>query len=145
MKIAKEEAILGLNKGEIPVGAVIVKDGVIIGRAHNLKETLNDSTAHAEILAIKEASKNIGSWRLNGAEMYVTLEPCPMCASAISQSRISKIYVGTFNKDMGACGSVVNLLDSRRLNSYVDVKWVYDEECSAILTKFFKSRRKVTD
>lgn len=145
MKIAKEEAILGLNKGEIPVGAVIVKDGVIIGRAHNLKETLNDSTAHAEILAIKEASKNIGSWRLNGAEMYVTLEPCPMCASAISQSRISKVYVGTFNKDMGACGSVVNLLDSRRLNSYVDVKWVYDEECSVILTKFFKSRRKVTD
>lgn len=145
MKIAKEEAILGLNKGETPVGAVIVKDGVIIGRAHNLKETLNDSTAHAEILAIKEASKNIGSWRLNGAEMYVTLEPCPMCASAISQSRISKVYVGTFNKDMGACGSVVNLLDSRRLNSYVDVKWVYDEECSVILTKFFKSRRKVTD
>lgn len=145
MKIAKEEAILGLNKGEIPVGAVIVKDGVIIGRAHNLKETLNDSTAHAEILAIKEASKNIGSWRLNGAEMYVTLEPCPMCASAISQSRISKIYVGTFNKDMGACGSVINLLDNRRLNSYVDVKWVYDEECSVILTKFFKSRRKVTD
>lgn len=145
MKIAKEEAILGLNKGEIPVGAVIVKDGVIIGKAHNLKETLNDSTAHAEILAIKEASKNIGSWRLNGAEMYVTLEPCPMCASAISQSRISKIYVGTFNKDMGACGSVINLLDNRRLNSYVEVKWVYDEECSVILTKFFKSRRKVTD
>lgn len=142
MKLAKEEAILAMGKGEIPVGAVIVKDGVIIGRAHNLKETLNDSTAHAEIIAIKEASKNIGSWRLNGAEMYVTLEPCPMCASAISQSRISKIYIGTFNKDMGACGSIMNLLDSRGLNSFVDVKWVYDEECSRLLTKFFDSRRK---
>lgn len=142
MKLAKEEAILAMGKGEIPVGAVIVKDGVIIGRAHNLKETLNDSTAHAEIIAIKEASKNIGSWRLNGAEMYVTLEPCPMCASAISQSRISKIYIGTFNKDMGACGSVINLLDNRGLNSFVDVKWVYDEECSILLTKFFDSRRK---
>ena len=115
MEFAKEEAILAMNKGEIPVGAVIVKNGVIIGKAHNLKETLNDSTAHAEILAIKEASKYIGNWRLNGAEMYVTLEPCPMCASAISQSRISKVYIGTFNKDMGACGSVINLLDNRRI------------------------------
>src|SRR5690348_5855666 len=111
MKFAKEEAILAMNKGEIPVGAVIVKDGIIIGMGHNLKETLNDSTAHAEILAIKKASKYAKSWRLNRAELYVTLEPCPMCASAIVQSRISKIYIGTFNKDMGACGSVINLLD----------------------------------
>jgi len=142
MRIAKEEAILAMNKGEIPVGAVIVKDGVVIGRAHNLKETLKDSTAHAEILAITEASKYIGNWRLNGTEMYVTLEPCPMCASAISQSRISKVYIGTFNKDMGACGSVINLLDNRSLNSFVDVKWVYDVECSELLTKFFENRRK---
>ena len=142
MKLAKEEAALGMIKGEIPVGAVIVKDGVVIGRAHNLKETLKDSTAHAEILAIREASKKVGSWRLNGTEMYVTLEPCPMCASAISQSRISKLYIGTFNKDMGACGSVINLLDNRGLNSFVQVKWVYDEECSIMLTKFFKSRRE---
>jgi len=142
MKLAKEQAILAINKGEIPVGAVIVKDGVIIGKAHNLKETLNDSTAHAEILAISEASKYIGNWRLNGTEMYVTLEPCPMCASAISQSRISKVYIGTFNKDMGACGSVINLLDNRGLNSFTDIKWVYDDECSEILTKFFDNARK---
>ena len=142
MEVAKEEAVLAMNKGEIPVGAVIVKDGVIIGKAHNLKETLKDSTAHAEILAIKEASKYIGNWRLNGAEMYVTLEPCAMCASAISQSRISKVYIGTFNKDMGACGSVINLLDNRGLNSFVDIKWVYDEECSELLTRFFDNRRK---
>lgn len=141
MKFAKEEAILAMNKGEIPVGAVIVKDGVIIGRGHNLKETLNDSTSHAEILAIKEASKYTGSWRLNGAELYVTLEPCPMCAGAIIQSRISKVYIGTFNKDMGACGSVINLLESRELNSFVSVKWLYDKECSDILTEFFINRR----
>ncbi len=142
MKFAKEEAILAMNKGEIPVGAVIVKDGVIIGKAHNLKETLNDITAHAEILAIKEASRYIGSWRLNGTEMYVTLEPCPMCASAISQSRISKVYIGTFNKDMGACGSVIDISNSRRLNSFVDIKWTYDEDCSALLTRFFDKTRK---
>ena len=142
MKFAKQEAILAMNKGEIPVGAVIVKDGVIIGKAHNLKETLNDSTAHAEILAISEASKYIGNWRLNGAEMYVTLEPCPMCASAISQSRISKVYIGTFNKDMGACGSIINLLDNRGLNSFVAVKWIYDKECSELLTRFFDNARK---
>lgn len=140
--IAKSEALLAMEKGEIPVGAVIIKDGVIIGKAHNLKESLKDGTAHAEILAIKEATKYINDWRLNGCEMYVTLEPCPMCASAIVQSRISKIYIGTFNKDMGACGSVIDLLDNRRLNSFVDVKWLYDEECANLLIKFFDDRRK---
>ena len=142
MKIAIDEAIKGKEKGEIPVGAVIVKDGEIIGKAHNLKETLNMPTAHAEILAIEKACKKIGNWRLNGCEMYVTLEPCPMCASAISQSRISKIYIGTFNKDMGACGSILNLLDYNMLNSFVDVNWCYDEKCSEILTEFFSQRRK---
>ena len=138
---AKIEAVNAYNMGEIPVGAVVVKDGFIIGRGHNLKETLKDVTAHAEILAIKQASEYIGDWRLDGAEMYVTLEPCPMCASAIVQSRISKVYIVTFNKDMGACGSVVSLLDSRRLNCFVEVKWLYDEECSKILMKFFEENR----
>ena len=142
LEIAKEEALLAMEKGEIPVGAVIVKDGIIIGKAHNLKETLKDGTAHAEILAIKKAAKYIDDWRLNGCEMYVTLEPCPMCASAIVQSRISKIYIGTFNKDMGACGSVIDLLDNRRLKSFVDVKWLYDEECADLLINFFNNKRK---
>ncbi|MVX64910.1 nucleoside deaminase [Clostridium chromiireducens] len=141
LEMAKSEARVAMRKGEIPVGVVIVKDGVIIGKAHNLKESLNDSTAHAEILAIKEASKNIGDWRLSGSEMYVTLEPCPMCASAIVQSRISKVYIGTFNKDMGACGSIINLLESRELNSFVSVKWMYDKGCSDMLTEFFANRR----
>ncbi|AGX45361.1 nucleoside deaminase [Clostridium saccharobutylicum] len=142
MEIAKKQAILAMEKGEIPVGAVIVKDGVVIAKAHNLKETLNDTTAHAEILAIRKASKFLGDWRLNGTEMYVTLEPCPMCASAIVQSRISKLYIGTFNKDMGACGSTINILDNRRLNSFVNVKWTYDDECSDLLVEFFDKRRK---
>lgn len=141
MEIAKEEAYAAMKEGEIPVGAVIVKDGEIIGRAHNLKEKTHDSTAHAEILAIREASEIVGDWRLDGCEMYVTLEPCPMCASAIGQSRIDRVYIGTFNKDMGACGSVINLLDSRRLNSFVDVKWMYDDGCSEILEEFFRVNR----
>lgn len=141
IQIAKEEAYTAMKEGEIPVGAVIVKDGEVIARSHNLKEQLHDPTAHAEILAIKEACKVIGDWRLDGCDMYVTLEPCPMCASAIGQSRIDRVYVGTFNKDMGACGSIINLLDSRRLNSFVDVQWLYDDECSEILEDFFKINR----
>jgi tRNA(adenine34) deaminase len=140
-KVAREEANLAMTKGEVPVGVVIVKDGEIIGKAHNLKETLKDSTAHAEILAIKEASKYIGDWRLSGAEMYVTLEPCPMCASAIVQSRISKLYIGTFNKDMGACGTIINIVENKWLNSFVNVNWLYDKECSEMMVKFFCNRR----
>lgn len=142
MKMALEEATKAKGKGEIPVGAVIVKNGEVLAKAHNLKETLKLPTAHAEILAIEEACKKINNWRLTGCEMYVTLEPCAMCASAISQSRISKVYIGTFNKDMGACGSVLNLLDYNMLNSFVEVKWCYDEGCSEVLTEFFSKRRK---
>lgn len=142
MNYAIEEGIKGLESGEIPVGAIIVKDGIIIGRAHNRKETLKDPTAHAEILAIREACDSIGDWRLNGCEMYVTLEPCPMCTAAILQSRISKLYIGTFNKDMGACGSVINLIDNRSLNSFVNTIWTYDKRCSRLITEFFNNRRK---
>lgn len=140
--IAKEEAIAAMNEGEIPVGAVIVKNGEVIGRGHNLKENLNDITAHAEIIAIKEAASKIGDWRLNDCEMYVTLEPCPMCSSAIAQSRISQLNIGTFNKDMGACGTVFNLFDCKALNYSVKVNWLYDEECLNLLKKFFDNRRK---
>lgn len=141
MKEAKYEAKLAKDKGEIPVGAIVVRDGVIIGRGHNLKETLKDCTCHAEIIAIKEASKNIGDWRLCDCEMYVTLEPCSMCASAIVQSRISKLYIGTFNKDMGACGSTINILDNRRTDTFINTIWLYDYECSDLLTDFFSNRR----
>lgn len=142
MEEAKEEARLALNMGEIPVGAVIVKDGEIIAKGHNLKENLNDITAHAEIVAIKEASKKLGDWRLNGCEMYVTLEPCPMCTGAIAQSRISKVHIGAFNKDMGACGTVINLLECSNLNYHVELQWLYDNECLNLLKEFFDKRRK---
>ncbi|KIL08231.1 adenosine deaminase [Clostridium botulinum] len=143
LDIAKEEAKKAMSKGEVPIGAVIVKDNIVISKAHNLKETLKDATAHAEILAIREASKFLDDWRLNGTEMYVTLEPCTMCTSAIIQSRISKLHIGTFNKDMGACGSIINLIDDRMLESFLNVNWLYDEECSNLLMKFFSLKRKL--
>ena len=140
--MALEEAKKALSKGEVPVGAVIVKNGEIIAKAHNLKETLKKATAHAEILAIEEASEVVGDWRLNGCEMYVTLEPCAMCAAAIAHSRISTIFIGTFNRDMGACGSIFNLLDYDIFNTRINVNWNYDDDCSKILTEFFNSRRQ---
>ena len=138
---AIKEGLKAYEHGEIPVGAVIVKDGVIIGRGHNLKETEKNPTRHAEMIAIENACKTIGDWRLVGCEMYVTLEPCPMCTGAILQSRISKLIIGTFNKDMGACGSVVNLIDDKHLNSFVEVLWTYDDRCGKLLMDFFKKRR----
>ena len=141
LSLALEEAEKAREKGEVPVGAVIVKDGEIIARAHNLKETLKDPTAHAEILAIREACNKLNNWRLNGCEMYVTLEPCPMCAGAIIQSRLSKIYIGTFDDTPCAAGSVVNIIQIHNVNYFLEVVWENDEKCSKILTKFFKDRR----
>lgn len=141
MKEALKEAENARLMGEVPVGAVITKDDRIISRAYNLKETLKDSSAHAEILAIKKASEVLNNWRLTGCSMYVTLEPCPMCASAIAQARISRLYIGTFDPTAGGCGSVVNVINNQYLNYKVQVEWKYDEDCSKILQKFFKSRR----
>ena len=115
-----------------------MKNNKIIARAHNLKETKQNCLAHAEILAIKKASSVMNNWRLIDCEMYVTLEPCPMCAAAIAAARIRKVYIGTFDATAGACGSVINILQNSRLNYNVDVKWLYSEECSNIITDFFK-------
>ncbi len=134
---AKKSSILK----EVPVGAIIVKDNVIIAKAHNLRETLQSPLAHAEIIAIKQASQHMNNWRLKGCSMYVTLEPCPMCAGAILQCRLSKLYIGTFDPTAGACGSVVNILQNDKLNYWTDVQWTYDERCSNMLKSFFKSRR----
>jgi len=138
---AIEEAKIALFVGEVPVGAVIVKDGKIISRAHNLRETLRDPLAHAEVLAIKKACEAVGDWRLTGCELYVTLEPCPMCAGAIVQSRIKRVHIGTFDPKAGACGSIMNVLQNEALNHFVDIKWLYDEECSLILQDFFRAAR----
>lgn len=143
MKEALKEASKAYNKLEIPVGAVIVKDGKIIARAHNLKETKLDTTKHAEILAIQKASKKLQSWRLNDCEMYVTLEPCSMCAGALINARIRKVYIGTMDSKTGAVGSVLNLLDDYKFNHKVDYETgILQEECEKILKDFFKELRK---
>ena len=142
MDLALSEAQKAYDLGEVPVGTVIVKDGEVIAKAYNMKETKKISTAHAEILAIEEASRAIGNWRLNGCDMYVTLEPCAMCAAAIAHSRISNLYIGTFNIDMGACGTILNILDYNIFNHKINTIWCYDNRCSDILTSFFKNRRK---
>lgn len=143
MKEALKEAKKAYEKLEIPVGAIIVKDDKIIARAHNLKEIKCDTTEHAEINAIRKASKKLESWRLTGCEMYVTLEPCSMCAGALIQSRIDKLYIGTMDDKTGACGSVLNLLGDYKFNHIIEVeKGVREEECRKILKDFFKELRK---
>ena len=141
MDIALEQAKLAMKLNEIPVGAVVVKNGEIISKAYNLREKLNTPLGHAEILAINKASKKLKNWRLSGCELYVTLEPCPMCAGAILESRISKVYIGTFDYKTGSAGSVINILQNENLNYFVDVKWCYDKKCSDILVDFFKIAR----
>ena len=144
MKEALKEAKKAYNKLEVPVGAVIVKDGKIIARAHNLKETKYDTTKHAEILAIQKASKKLNSWRLIDCEMYVTLEPCSMCAGALINSRIKKVYIGASDKKTGAVGSVFNLLEDYIFNHKVEYeKGVMQDECEKILKEFFKELRKI--
>ena len=144
MKEALKEAKKAYDKLEVPVGAVIVKDGKIIARAHNLKETKCDTTNHAEIIAIQKASKKLKSWRLLDCEMYVTLEPCSMCAGAIINSRIKKVYIGANDEKTGAVGSVLNLFEDYKFNHNVEFeKGILKEECENILKDFFKNLRKI--
>lgn len=135
IKLAKESV------NDIPVGAVIVKDGEIISEACNMRENDNDITSHAEILAIKKASEILDNWRLDGCEMYVTLEPCPMCAWAILQSRIKVVYFGSYNPKYGAFGSVINLAD---ISDYKPKIYggIMEQECDKILDTFWKEQRK---
>jgi tRNA(adenine34) deaminase len=125
---------------DIPVGAVIVKDGIILSHAHNEKETLNDATAHAEILAIRKASELLGNWRLDECTMYVTLEPCPMCAWAIMQARISSLYFGAYDNVHGGFGSVLHLKELA--NSQINIKGgILEEECTGLLKDYFAGLR----
>lgn len=143
MKEALKEAKKAYNKLEVPVGAIIVKDGKIIARAHNLKESKNDTTKHAEILAIQKASKKLNSWRLTNCEMYVTLEPCTMCAGALIQARLGKLYIGTMDYKTGACGSVLNVLEDYPFNHKIEYETgILKDECEKILQDFFKELRK---
>ena len=143
MKEAIKEAKKAANKLEVPVGCVIVKDGEIIARAHNQKETKTDTTKHAEIIAIQKASKKLETWRLLDCEMYVTLEPCSMCAGALIQARIKKVYIGTMDAKTGACGSVLNLLQDYPFNHKIEVETgILGQECEKLLKQFFKELRQ---
>lgn len=143
MKLALKEAKKAYQKLEIPVGAVIVKDGKVIAKAHNLKESHQDVTSHAEILAIRKAQKKLQNWRLQGCQMYVTLEPCPMCAGAIIQSRIKNLYYGASDEKTGAVGSVLNLMEDFKFNHIVNVeKGILKNDCENLLKDFFRELRK---
>ncbi|MDY6038415.1 MAG: tRNA adenosine(34) deaminase TadA [Eubacterium sp.] len=143
MKEALKEAKKAAEMGEIPVGAVIVKDGEIIARGHNLTETSKDPTAHAEMIAIREAAKFLGGWRLIGCDMYVSMEPCSMCAGALVWSRIRRLYIGADDEKSGACGSVFNIVEDNRLNHRLVVeRGIMAEESSQLVREFFRSIRK---
>ena len=142
MQVALREAQIAFEQGEVPIGAVIVHNGQVIASAHNEREQNNDPTAHAEVLVIQRAAKALGSWRLTDATLYVTLEPCPMCAGAIMQSRLKQLVYGAMDLKGGATGSVMNVLDYTLWNHRVDVvAGVLEDECSNILKLFFKRLR----
>ena len=143
MKEAIKQAKKAYALEEVPIGCVIVYEGKIIGRGYNRRMTDKTALAHAELTAIKKACKRIGDWRLDDCEMYVTLEPCQMCSGAIVQSRIKKVYIGCMNPKAGCAGSVMNMLQVPQFNHQVETeKGVLEEECSKMLSAFFKELRK---
>ena len=141
INIALNEARTAYSLNEVPVGAVIVQDNKVISKAHNLKRSTNNIMNHAEIIAIMEASHYIGDWRLNNCEMYITLEPCPMCAGAIVQSRIKKIYIGTESNIKSNKKIVESILQNNEFDHRVEVEYLNNKECSQILTEFFSNKR----
>ncbi len=143
MRMALREAEQADVEGEVPCGAVIVLDGEVIGKAHNQTECLNDPTAHAEILAITQATQAVGNWRLNGAVMYVTKEPCPMCAGALVLSRIKKVVWGMTDPVRGGAVSRFQILNTADLNHAVEVEMgLMESDCTAVMQKFFKNLRE---
>ena len=143
MKAAIAQAKKARKLLETPIGCVIVRDGRIIARGYNRRNTEHNTLAHAEIKAIKKACRIVGDWRLEGCTMYVTLEPCPMCAGALVQSRIDKVVIGAMNPKAGCAGSVMNILDTQGLNHRVDIETgVLREECAALMSDFFKELRQ---
>lgn len=143
MLLAIEEAKKAFEKREVPIGAVIVKDNEVIARAHNLRELSKNAISHAEILAIQQACTALGGWRLTDCTLYVTIEPCPMCAGSILQSRIDKVVIGAMDPKAGACGSILNLLNNSQFNHQCDViTGVLEDECSQLMKDFFRSLRK---
>ena len=143
MKAAIREAKKAYALDEVPIGCVIVQDGTIIARGYNRRNTEGNTLAHAELTAIKKASKKTGDWRLEDCTMYVTLEPCQMCAGALMQSRIDRVVIGSMNPKAGCAGSILNILQIPTFNHQCEItKGVCEEECSEMLTTFFKELRK---
>ncbi|HAA34624.1 MAG TPA: tRNA adenosine(34) deaminase TadA [Firmicutes bacterium] len=143
MEAALELAQEAYVRGEVPIGAVLVRDGEILARNHNRREELKDATAHAEILVLREAGRLVGDWRLTGTTLYVTLEPCPMCAGALVQARVSRLVYGTRDPKGGAAASLYNITSDPRLNHRLAVEeGILRERCAALLQKFFKERRE---
>jgi tRNA(adenine34) deaminase len=142
MKIALKEAIKAYDNNEVPVGAVVVKDNKVIGKGHNMTRSLKDPTAHAEMIAIGAACEFLQSERLSGCEIYVTLEPCPMCAGAILHSRFSQVIFSAYDQKYGACGSVINLFEPKLFNHHVQiVDYIMEEDSVSILKEFFRTKR----
>lgn len=142
MGLALEEAKKAYTIGEVPIGAIIVKDGEVIAAAHNLRETGHDATAHAEVMAIRQACEKIGHWRLTGATLYVTIEPCPMCAGALVMSRVARLVYGAADYKAGAVESLFNITNHSGLNHRIEVTaGVREEECRSLMKEFFRERR----
>ena len=142
MKIALEEAEAAYRRGEVPVGAILVREGNILARAHNSPIVRNDPSAHAEMLVLRQAGEKIGNYRLAGAELYVTLEPCVMCAGAIVHARISRVIFGAKDPKCGAVVSLYNILSDKRLNHQVKItEGILSEECGEIISRFFQQKR----
>ncbi len=143
MREAIAQALVARSLGEVPIGAVIVRDGEIVGAGYNLRETRRDPTAHAEMIAIREASERLGAWRLLGCSLYVTLEPCPMCAGAILQSRVERVVYGASDPKAGCVGTLMDLLQDTRFNHRLPWRsGVLQEECASLLTDFFRGLRR---
>jgi tRNA(adenine34) deaminase len=143
MRVAIEQAERALEKDEVPIGAIIVYRDEVIASGFNVRELSQETLSHAELIAIQQANKKIGSWRLEECSLYVTLEPCPMCAGAIVQSRIKRVVYGAKDPKAGCAGSLMNLLDDQRFNHQVEVvSGVMENECSQLLTSFFKALRE---
>jgi len=143
MGLALEEAQKAYCMGEIPIGAVLVIDGEVVAKAHNLRETCHDATAHAEVIVIQETCRKLSRWRLTGATLYVTIEPCPMCAGALVNSRVDRLVYGSADYKAGAVESLFNVVQNEALNHRMAVTaGVRGDECSAIMKAFFRERRK---
>jgi len=142
MKIALEEAESGYRRGEVPVGAVLVREGVVLAQAHNSPIATNDPSAHAEMLVLRQAGEKLGNYRLAGTELYVTIEPCIMCAGAIVHARVERVIFGAHDPKFGAVVSLYNILDDNRLNHQVKItEGILKEECGEIISRFFKEKR----